>query len=133
MKSHLDRTVKRPTRIAAIAALTATMFAGSALGQPGQAPPQTKQVAAYIGDLGNPNPRVRERAADMLGIIGLDVKVMRSQKAESAEKHLSNSREIFLKLLEKVRSFPKDVETQCVANRDYEALELAVVEHLLGG
>jgi xylose isomerase len=65
--------------------------------------------------------------------VGLDVKAMRSQPAELATKHLSNSRTVFLKLVEKVRTFPKDVEKQCIANRDYEALELAVLEHLLGG
>ncbi len=64
--------------------------------------------------------------------IGLDVKAMRSQKAEDAEKHLSNSKAIFLRLVEKVRTFPKDVERQCIEQRDYEALELAVIEHLLG-
>ncbi len=64
--------------------------------------------------------------------VGLDVKAMRSQKAEAATRHLSNSRTIFLMLLEKVRTFPKDVERQCIAQRDYEALELAVVKHLLG-
>jgi xylose isomerase len=64
--------------------------------------------------------------------VGLDVKAMRSQKAEVAEKHLSNSRTIFLRLLEKVRSFPESVAKQCIADRDYEGLELAVLEHLLG-
>ena len=78
--------------------------------------------------------RVLELAnyADSGRFVGLDVKAMRSQKADVAEKHLSNSRAIFLRLLEKVRSFPKDVEQQCIADRDYEALELAVLEHLLG-
>ena len=65
--------------------------------------------------------------------VGLDVKAMRTQKADVAEKHLSNSRTIFLKLVDKVRTFPKDVEAQCLANRDYEALELAVLEHLMAG
>ncbi|MDD4789590.1 MAG: hypothetical protein PHO07_20670, partial [Pirellulales bacterium] len=65
--------------------------------------------------------------------IGLDVKAMRSQKADVAHKHLSNSRTVFLRLVEKVRTFPKEVEAQCIAERDYEALELAVLEHLLGG
>ncbi len=64
--------------------------------------------------------------------VGLDVKAMRSQKADVATRHLSNSRAIFLHLLEKVRTFPTEVEQQCIANRDYEALELAVIEHLLG-
>jgi len=65
--------------------------------------------------------------------VGLDVKAMRSQKADVATRHLSNSRAIFLKLVEKVRTFPKDVQQQCVASRDYEALEMAVINHLLGG
>ena len=65
--------------------------------------------------------------------VGLDVKAMRTQKAEVAHKHLSNSRTVFLKLVEKVRTFPKDVYDQCLADRDYEALELAVLEHLMGG
>jgi len=65
--------------------------------------------------------------------VGLDVKAMRTQKPDAAQQHLSNSRTVFLKLVEKVRTFPKDVEAQCLANRDYEALELAVLEHLMGG
>lgn len=64
--------------------------------------------------------------------VGLDVKAMRTQKAEVAEKHLANSRAIFLDLVEKVRTFPADVAKQCVANRDYEALEYAVLKHLMG-
>jgi xylose isomerase len=64
--------------------------------------------------------------------VGLDVKAMRTQKAEVATKHLENSRRVFLALVEKVRTFPKDVERQCVENRDYEALELAVLNHLMG-
>jgi xylose isomerase len=65
--------------------------------------------------------------------IGLDVKAMRTQKFETSHKHLSNSRTIFLKLVEKVRTFPRDVEAQCIADRDYEALELAILQHLMGG
>jgi xylose isomerase len=64
--------------------------------------------------------------------VGLDVKAMRTQKPEEATRHLSNSRAIFLMLLEKVRSFPARVEQQCIAGRDYESLELAVIQHLLG-
>ena len=64
--------------------------------------------------------------------IGLDVKAMRTQKAEVAHKHLSNSRAVFLKLVDKVRSFPEDQARQLVAERDYEGLELTVLEHLLG-
>ena len=63
---------------------------------------------------------------------GLDVKAMRTQKADVAHKHLANSRAVFLELVDKVRTFPKDIESQCVADPDYEALELAVLEHLMG-
>ncbi|MEN6493850.1 MAG: TIM barrel protein [Thermoguttaceae bacterium] len=65
--------------------------------------------------------------------IGLDVKAMRTQPAEVAHKHLSNSRAVFLRLVEKVRSFPEQAARQCVAQRDYEALEMLVLDHLMGG
>ncbi len=64
--------------------------------------------------------------------VGLDVKAMRTQKAEVAEKHLANSKAIFLRLVEKVRTFPQDVQRQCIENRDYEELEMAVLNHLMG-
>jgi xylose isomerase len=65
--------------------------------------------------------------------VGLDVKAMRTQKADVAHKHLANSRAVFLRLVEKVRTFPADIERECIAARDYEALEMAVLEHLMGG
>jgi len=65
--------------------------------------------------------------------IGLDVKAMRTQPAEVAHKHLSNSRADFLRLVEKVRSFPEQAARQCIAQRDYEALEMLVLDHLMGG
>ena len=64
--------------------------------------------------------------------IGLDVKAMRTQRAEVATRHLENSRRVFLSLVEKVRTFDANVERQCIENRDYEALELAVMNHLMG-
>jgi len=64
--------------------------------------------------------------------VGLDVKAMRTQKADVATKHLSNSREIFLKLVEKVRTWDAKLEKQLVAERDYEQLELEVMRHLMG-
>ncbi len=70
--------------------------------------------------------------ADTGCFIGLDVKAMRTQKPEGGTKHLSNSRRIFLALVEKVRTFDKKIEQQCIANRDYEALDLAIMEHLMG-
>jgi len=64
--------------------------------------------------------------------VGLDVKAMRTQKADVACKHLSNSRAIFLQLVEKVRSFPHDAAAQLTAARDYEELEMLVLGHLMG-
>ena len=64
--------------------------------------------------------------------VGLDVKAMRTQKADVAHKHLSNSRAIFLALVEKVRTWDKKFEKECIANRDYEELELGVMKHLMG-
>jgi xylose isomerase len=64
--------------------------------------------------------------------VGLDVKAMRTQKAEVATKHLANSKRFFLRLVEKVRTFDKNVEAQFIKSRDYEGLEAAVMEHLMG-
>lgn len=66
------------------------------------------------------------------GMVAFDVKAMRTQKAKDATKHLINSRAMFLHLVEKVRTFDKKLQAQCIKNRDYEALELAVMEHLMG-
>ncbi|MCP4452327.1 MAG: TIM barrel protein [Planctomycetes bacterium] len=65
--------------------------------------------------------------------VGLDVKAMRTQKQAVATAHLSNSRTIFLKLLELVRSLDEAQMDQLIADRDYEALEMQIINHLLGG
>ena len=64
--------------------------------------------------------------------IGLDVKAMRTQHGSPVTDHLKNSREIFLHLVEKVRSWDAEQERQYIEARDYEALELAVLRHLMG-
>lgn len=64
--------------------------------------------------------------------IGLDVKTMRTQQDVPATAHLSNSRRIFEHLVEKVRTYDTEREASLRASRDYEALEMYVVEHLLG-
>jgi xylose isomerase len=64
--------------------------------------------------------------------IGLDVKAMRTQPHEIAFKHLSNSREIFLQLVEVSRKVdPAEVQA-LIDTRDYEGLELLIVKHLMG-
>jgi xylose isomerase len=64
--------------------------------------------------------------------IGLDVKAMRTQKADVATKHLSNSREIFLKLLAVSRSLDAKRMQAMVVKRDYEELDLYIMKSLLG-
>lgn len=66
------------------------------------------------------------------GFVGFDVKAQRTQAAESATAHLATSKAVFLRLVEKVRSFPEQTAAECIAARDYEALERTVLEHLLG-
>lgn len=64
--------------------------------------------------------------------VGLDVKAMRTQKAGEATQHLSNSRTIFLKLLEISRSLDDGFICGLRDKRDYERLDLYVMQKLLG-
>jgi xylose isomerase len=64
--------------------------------------------------------------------VGLDVKAMRTQKASQATKHLSNSRTIFLRLLEISRSLDAKKMAALVKDRDYEELDLYIMQSLLG-
>jgi xylose isomerase len=64
--------------------------------------------------------------------VGLDVKAMRTQKQEVATKHLSNSRTIFLKLVELVRSLDQRKVNELIAERDYEEIDLLIINHLMG-
>ncbi|MHC4560035.1 MAG: TIM barrel protein [Planctomycetota bacterium] len=64
--------------------------------------------------------------------VGLDVKAMRTQKQEVSTKHLSNSRTIFLHLVELVRSLDKDKVEKLINERDYEELDMLIINHLMG-
>jgi xylose isomerase len=64
--------------------------------------------------------------------VGLDVKAMRTQKQEVATKHLSNSRAIFLRMVELVRSLDKGKVEELVQQRDYEELDMLIIDHLMG-
>jgi xylose isomerase len=65
-------------------------------------------------------------------MVGLDVKAMRSQKDETATKHLSNSKDFFLRLLEISRSLDEGFIEKCRSERDYEELEKYIVLSLMG-
>lgn len=64
--------------------------------------------------------------------VGLDVKTMRTQKQAVNTKHLANSKERFLFLLEKVRTLNPKIEAQLIAARDYEELDRYILCHLMG-
>jgi xylose isomerase len=64
--------------------------------------------------------------------IGLDVKAMRTQRGCPVTDHLKNSRELFLHLVEKSRTLNAKLVQQFRDARDYEALELYVLKHLMG-
>jgi len=65
--------------------------------------------------------------------VGLDVKAKRTQRQELASKHLSNSLTIFNRLLELSRSLRDEDVAALIAARDYEELEMLIINHLLGG
>ncbi|MBN2450275.1 MAG: TIM barrel protein [Lentisphaeria bacterium] len=65
--------------------------------------------------------------------VGLDVKAMRTQGDDTATKHLSNSRTMFLRLLDVVRSLDHGAIQDLIAKRDYEELDLHIMTHLMGG
>lgn len=66
------------------------------------------------------------------GMVGLDVKAMRTQKTEVAHKHLQNSMATFLRLIERVRSLDRSRVAELIAVRDYEELDALILTHLLG-
>ncbi|NWG17204.1 MAG: TIM barrel protein [Chloroflexi bacterium] len=66
------------------------------------------------------------------GVVGLDVKALRTQKAEVAEKHLSNSLQTFLWLVERARSLDRKAMQSCIEARDYEELDRLILAHLMG-
>ncbi|MBP3592209.1 MAG: TIM barrel protein [Clostridia bacterium] len=64
--------------------------------------------------------------------IGLDVKVMRTEKDEGSYQHLENSLRIFKALEKKAEKFDYEFQKKCIAERDYEKLEMYVMELLMG-
>lgn len=67
------------------------------------------------------------------GMIGLDVKAIRTQPPEIATKHLRNSLHIFLRLVELSRSLDRQQLESLITVRDYEELDWFILNHLLRG
>jgi xylose isomerase len=74
---------------------------------------------------------VLERAG-YSGCIGLDVKAMRTTKPEHQTRHLANSRTIFLRLVDVARKMDAAMVERLRADRDYEALEMYILDCLMG-
>ena len=64
--------------------------------------------------------------------VGLDVKAMRTQKIDDCYRHLSNSLKIVEVLESKVDKFDYELQTKLVDERNYEALEMYVLELIMG-
>jgi len=56
----------------------------------------------------------------------------RTTTIEKASDHAVNSRRTFLRLLDKVRSFDESAAQALIEQRDYQALDQMVIEHILG-
>jgi xylose isomerase len=66
------------------------------------------------------------------GMVGMDVKAIRTQPAEVATKHLRNSLQIFLRLVEIVRSLDQAKYKELIYARDYEELDWFILNKLMG-
>jgi xylose isomerase len=66
-----------------------------------------------------------------VGIVGLDVKAVRTQPTALATKHLRNSMYVFLRLVELARSLDEDRLKKLIAARDYEELDWLMLTHLM--
>lgn len=65
--------------------------------------------------------------------VGLDVKIMRTQKADDCYRHIQNSIRMVEMMEEKAAKFDKAIQQKYVDERNYEALEGYVLELLLKG
>ena len=67
-----------------------------------------------------------------IGVVGMDVKAVRTQPEELATKHLRNSLDLFSKLVALSRSLDRQLVDELIASRDYEELDWLILTHLLG-
>jgi xylose isomerase len=67
-----------------------------------------------------------------VGMVGLDVKAVRTQPPEMATKHLRNSLQLFLTLVQLSRVLDRTAVAELIAARDYEELDWLILSHLMG-
>jgi xylose isomerase len=66
------------------------------------------------------------------GMVGLDVKAIRTQPADVSTKHLRNSLDTFLRLVEVSRAIDRQAVKELIAARDYEELDWLIMQSLMG-
>ena len=66
-------------------------------------------------------------------MVGLDVKAIRPQKAEDCCRHILNSMKVVETMERKVEKFDRAFQAQCIAERNYEKLEMYVMDLLMNG
>ena len=64
-------------------------------------------------------------------MVGLDVKAMRTQHPDDQYRHIQNSMKVACMLEEKVARFDREFQARCIAERNYEKLEMYVMELLM--
>ncbi|MHA0856360.1 sugar phosphate isomerase/epimerase family protein [Paenibacillus sp. CMAA1364] len=64
--------------------------------------------------------------------IGLDVKAMRTQTADDCCRHLINSKRVVEIMEDKVNQYDYNYARKCIEERNYEKLEMYVMEVLMG-
>ncbi len=67
------------------------------------------------------------------GMVGMDVKALRTQPFERATAHLKNSLQLFLRLVGTARSLDEAQVEALIAARDYEELDWLILSALTGG
>ena len=67
-----------------------------------------------------------------IGVIGLDIKAMRTTKQADESRHLANSLRMFQHLVKLARTVDSQKVETFRSQRDYEGLDLYIMEHLLG-
>ena len=67
-----------------------------------------------------------------VGTVGMDVKAIRTQPADIAVKHLRNSIQLFLRMVELSRSLDRKAVNDLIAARDYEELDWLILSTLMG-
>ena len=65
-------------------------------------------------------------------VVGLDVKAMRTQPHDIAMKHLANSKEVFLRLVELSANIDRQEWQSYQEARDYDGLEMFILRNLMG-